>query len=355
MRNSDLIFKLSDPYYNETLKKGAVTNQEELFGHIVLNKMVGIAFKKLDHRDLNPELRKTFSLLNGNYLNRSVLYKKQLKYLASVLSIANFDYSLLKGAFLSTNLYESGQRVSNDFDILISSENISKLQKLLTDSGFIQGRINSSNEIIPATRKEILESRLNYGQTVPFVKNVENSPLVIDINFSLDFKASANNIVEEFLNDTIDAAFEDIFFKTLSPVKFLLHLACHLYKEATTYDWVVGRRDLMLYKFCDIYMFIYKYGTTEYFSSLTEQIKKYGLEKECYYTFENASIIYPALNEIDGFSKVKESIKPERLDFMKQIIYPREKKLFKYDMSFTDWFLCPDRISQLEEIPYEEY
>ena len=102
-------------------------------------------------------------------------------------------------------------------------------------------------------------------------------------------------------------------------------------------------------------MFIYKYGTTEYFSSLTEQIKKYGLEKECYYTFENASIIYPALNEIDGFSKVKESIKPERLDFMKQIIYPREKKLFKYDMSFTDWFLCPDRISQLEEIPYEEY
>ena len=89
MRNSDLIFKLSDPYYNETLKKGAVTNQEELFGHIVLNKMVGIAFKKLDHRDLNPELRKTFYLLNANYLNGSVLYKKQLKYLASVLSIAN--------------------------------------------------------------------------------------------------------------------------------------------------------------------------------------------------------------------------------------------------------------------------
>lgn len=102
-------------------------------------------------------------------------------------------------------------------------------------------------------------------------------------------------------------------------------------------------------------MFICKYGTTEYFSILTEQIKKYGLEKECYYTFENASVIYPALNEIDDFLKVKESIKPEKLDLMKQIIYPREKKLFKYDMSFTDWFFCPDRISQLEEIPYEEY
>ena len=283
------------------------------------------------------------------------MYKQQLKHLSSVLSIAIFDYSLLKGAFLSTNLYEPGQRVSNDFDILISSENISKLQKLLTDSGFIQGRVNSSNEIVPATRKEILESRLNYGQTVSFAKIVENSPLIIDINFSLDFKAAANNIVEEFLNDTIDATFEDICFKTLSPVKFLLHLACHLYKEATTFDWVVGRRDLILYKFCDIYMFIHKYGTTEYFFALTEQIKKYGLERECYYTFEKASIIYPALNEINVFLKLKESIKPEKMDFMKQIIYPREKKLFKYDMSFTDWFLYPDRVSQLEEIPYEEY
>lgn len=350
-----LIFRLSDPLNKDICAANLTSNQEEIFGQIVLNKMVGIAFKKLDHRYLNPELRKTFYLLNDNYLNRSVLYKKQLKYLASVLSIANFDYSLLKGAFLSTNLYEPGQRVSNDFDLLISSSDLSKLQKLLINYGFVQGKVNFYNEIIPAERREILALRMNYGQTVPFVKNVENSPLIIDINFSLDFKAPVNNIVESFLNNTIFVNFEDVCFKTLEPVRFLLHLSCHLYKEATTYDWVAHRRDLMLYKFCDIYMFIHKYGTTEYFSALIKQIKKYGLEKECYYTFENASVIYPALNEIDGFSKVKESIKPERMDFMKQIIYPREKKLFKYEMSFTDWFFCPDRVSQLEEIPYEEY
>ncbi len=356
MESNNLFFRLCDPLQKHIYEADLISNQEELFGQLVLNKMVGIAFKKLEYRALNPELRKTLILLNDNYLNRSALYKKQLKYLVNnILANAEFDYSLLKGSFLSTNLYKSGQRVSNDFDILISPESISRLQKLLIDNGFVQGGVNSSNEIVPATRREILESRLNFGQTVPFVKIIENSPLIIDINFSLDFKASANNIVGEFLNDIVIATFENVRFKTLSPIKFLLHLACHLYKESTTYYWVARRRDLMLYKFCDIYMFINKFGTIEYFSDLIEQIKKYNFEKECYYTFENSSIIYPALNKIDGFLKVKESIKPENLDFMKQIVYPREKKLFKYDMSFTDWFFCPDRVSQLEEIPYEEY
>ena len=355
MESNNLFFRLCDPLQKHIYEADLISNQEELFGQLVLNKMVGIAFRKLNIRAFNPELRKTLTLLNDEYQNRSAVYKMQLKHLANILTNVEFNYSLLKGSFLSTSLYEPGQRVSNDFYILISSEIISRLQKLLIDNGFVQGGVNSSNKIVPATRREILESRLNFGQTVPFVKIVENSPLIIDINFSLDFKASANNIVGEFLNDIVIAIFENVRFKTLSPIKFLLHLACHLYKEATTYDWVVRRRDLMLYKFCDIYMFICKYGTTEYFSDLVEQIKKYGLEKECYYTFENASIIYPALNEIDVFLKMKESIKPEKIDFMKQIIYPREKKLFKYDMSFTDWFFCPDRVSQLEEIPYEEY
>lgn len=354
MKNSGILFKLSDPYYAEKLVFENTVDQEELFGQIVLNKIVWIAFKKTDCIFSNSELKKSLRLLSDNYLSRSTLYKKQLRYLAGVLAIADFDYALLKGAFLSTNLYEPGQRVSNDIDILISSKSISKLQKILTDNGFIQGKINGSGEIIPATRKEVLEARLNYGETVPFIKYVENAPLEIDINFSLDFKASGNT-AEDFIKDTVIAGFENVRFRTLSPVKFLLHLACHLYKEATTYEWVVSRRDLMLYKFCDIYMFICKYGTEEYLSDLVEQIRNYGLEKECYYTFENSSIIYPALNNIDVFLKMKESIKPEKTDFMKQIVYPREKKLFRYNMDFTEWFFCPDRISQLEEIPYEEY
>ena len=47
-------------------------------------------------------------------------------------------------------------------------------------------------------------------------------------------------------------------------------------------------------------------------------------------------------------------LKPNNYNFMKQIIYPRKKRLFKYDMDFVDWFFCDNRIKALNQIKYEE-
>lgn len=351
MYNKDLLFKLCSPNCGNKIKVDGAINIEELFGQIVLNKMVGVVYEKVELKSLNIELQKAIMILQKKYIYINIVLKKHLKYLINILVNFEKNYSLLKGAFLSTNVYSEGQRISNDLDILISSENVSDLQKLLLDNKFIQGFLTDSNEIKPATRKEIIEAKMNFGETVPFIKIIDNEPLVIDINFSMDYKvASEKELIREMLARTEYATFEDVKFKVLNPIDFLIHLSCHLYKEATTYDWVIRRKDLMLYKFCDINVFINKYGSNEYFCNLVKWIKKYKFEKECYYTFENSSIIYPELNDIDGFKSMKESIKPDNLDFMKQIIYPRKKKLYQYDMNFTDWFFCHDRVSKLKEI-----
>lgn len=351
MSDKNLLFELSNPYHAGKIKIEKSINAEELFGQIVLNKMVGVAYDNIELQSLHAELRKVMTILKNYYLSKSVIFKQQLKYLANILINFDKDYSLLKGSFLSTNIYSEGQRISNDFDILISSENVSALQNLLLNNGFIQGYVINSNEIRSATRKEIIEAKMNFGETIPFVKIIENEPLVIDINFSMDYKmASEKKIITEILAKTEYATFEDVKFKVLNPIDFIIHLSCHLYKEATTYDWVIRRRDLMLYKFCDINVFVRKYGTNEYFLNLVKQIKRYKLEKECYYTFENSSIIYPELNDLEGFESMKESIKPANLAFMSQVIYPREKKLFQHDMNFTECFFCPDRVSHLKEI-----
>lgn len=350
-----LLFGLSDPLSGARVETLQGVNQEELFGQIVLNKIVGAACNGLCTQALNPALRRALEVMREDCLRRSTVFKKHLKYLANILREADFPYALLKGALLSVAVYGHGQRVSNDIDILICPKDVSRLQKLLAANGFVQGYAEENRQIRKAERREIIDARMNTGETVPFVRLTDGELLEVDINFSVDFKASEGALVSELLARAESFAFEDVSFKTLSPADFMLHLACHLYKEATTYDWVKKRRDLMLYKFCDINMFICKYGTAALFSDIRSRTEKYGLERPLYYTLENTALVYPRLNEIAGYVQLKEAVKPRDLRFMRQVVYPREKRLFRYNTDFIGWFFCPDRVSQLEEIPYEEY
>ena len=272
--------------------------------------------------------------------------------MSRILSENKFKYAVLKGSFLIPFMYEPGIRTSNDIDILINKSDVSLLQELLKSEDFVQGYFRDG-EIIPASRREIIDSLMNNGETIPFMKMINNELLTMDINFSLDFKAD-NKIVGDILTDCVDMVKDEINLKTLNPVDFIIHLCCHLYKEATTYDWVIRRRDLMLYKFSDINLFLHKYSDEKYLSLLADRIKQFNVEKECYYTFENSAIIYPQIRNIFKFNEFINDIKPDNLDFMKQIIYPREKRLFKYDMDFVDWFFCDNRIKALNEIKYEE-
>jgi len=139
------------------------------------------------------------------------------------------------------------------------------------------------------------------------------------------------------------------YFKfTLEEKDFLIHLCLHLYKEATTYDWILAKRDLLLYKFSDINLLIHKYANKKYCEELSERIKELGVEKECYYAFENTSVIFRELNQNLNFVWLKNSIKPKDLQFMQQIVYPREKKVFIHNMKFEEWFDCNNRIQYLK-------
>jgi len=349
------LFLLSDALLNEKVQIASNDNIELLMGNIILNRIVKIAYNNLDLNTLSADFYKAIQALKESCEKQHLKFEGNLYYLSTLLENIKFKYALLKGAFLSTVLFDNGNRTSNDIDILVEGKNVAEIQSLLINNGFIQGRyIREDNTIISASRKEIIESRMNFGETIPFFKMIDGSPFEVDINFSVDFKPGDNrNLVSELLRDTTTIPIKDQKFYTLNMLDFVIHLCCHLYKEATTYDWVLYRRDLMLYKFSDINVFLHRFGDEEFFNALTNRIKKYNVEKECYYTFENSSIIYPNLKNIKWFNIAKEEIKPYSLNFMKQIIYPREKKLFEYNLSFVDWFFCPNRIEKLREIDYE--
>ena len=343
------IFLLADEYCSKKIKYKDI-HCERFIDFIITNRIIGIAFDNLIKKSLPKKVYIDIKALYENDKNKTDNFKENLIYISYMLKNIDIDYALLKGAFLITHLYPKGHRTSNDIDILVNGEDISKIQDALLENGFVQGYYSKQDGITTATRKEIVESRMNFGETIPFIKMINEKPLIIDINFSVDFKPSTNNIVKNFLNNVIEINYEDMFFKTLNHVDFIIHLCCHLYKEATTYDWVLPKYDLMLYKFSDINVFLHEFGCKDYFLKLLERIKCFEVEKECYYTFENASIIYPKINNIEGFESFMKGFKLESLDFMRQITYPREKKLYRHNMNFKDWFFCENRVSQLEEI-----
>lgn len=338
-------------YSGEKIKIEPTDSQEFLMGWIIMNRCSSIAYKNLDLETIHRDNLMALNVLKSSDEKRAKIFQKNLFSISKLLETVDFNYSFLKGAFLSTALYKLGDRTSKDFDILIESKNVSALQKILLADGFVQGWPGADDQsIIAATRRQIIESRMNFGETVPFIKIVDGVPVSVDVNFSVDFKPDEGvGLVPKLLNNVEEVSGEGFEFKSLSKVDFLIHLCCHLYKEATTYDWVKSRRDLDIYKFSDINVFLQKFGGADFFENLAQHIKEYGIEKECYYTFKNASMIFPKINDIENFGKCLIEIEPENLDYMKEIIYPREKKMYYYNESFLDWLMSNDRTSLLKE------
>ncbi|MCO6018457.1 hypothetical protein CKN86_01305 [Carnobacterium divergens] len=347
------IFELSDVYLTEKIKITSKDNTEQLLGMIIMNRITNIAFKNIDLSEVEFEAFKNLEILSASNKRQARIFKRNLRYVTKLLKDVQCNYAFLKGAYMTTSLYDLGERNSNDIDILVAAEDVVCIQDKLLKHGFIQGKYDRERKkIVPASRERIIRQRMNYGQTVPLVKIHEDQPLEIDLNTSVDFKPELKKeVVKDLLSQKISISIEDYYLNTLNLEDFLIHLCCHLYKEATTYDWVKRRKDLCLYKFSDINVFLNNYSNTDYFNRLEARIKELELEKECYYVFENSTIVYPRLNNLSGFGYFKQQLKPDSLDFMNRVIYPREKKIFEYrTKDFSKRFLLNNRLEDLEEI-----
>ena len=51
--------------------------------------------------------------------------------------------------------------------------------------------------------------------------------------------------------------------------------------------------------------------------------------------------------ELDFYNYLIQSIEPDNLEFMKQIVDPEMGEKYCYDMSFEDWFFAEEKIKFL--------
>lgn len=351
MNEKEVLFLLSDCFLEENDEEFGELDFSKLFGEIVLNRVEGMAYQNLEKMK-KVKFPKVFkNALKKLYYQNCVLteeYICSLKYLASILKGATFNYALLKGAVLNTLLYQKGLRLSNDIDILIAECDIDKCQKLLINNGFVQGEYKEGEGIIQATRKDVIMSRMNYGETIPFLKIYNNDIIMVDINFSLDYKPQkGHRIVESMLQEKRKIQLEEYNFFSLCKEDFFIHLCCHLFKEATTINWVKDKRDLMLYKFSDINLCLHTFMSEKIVSQIVFKSERNGLQKEVYYTIKNTQEIFPTLRNNRYANFILDSLSIDDISFMKAIYNTDDRKSYFYTCDFREWFMNDNRYQSL--------
>ena len=216
-------------------------NWIEILGYLTYHRLAGLAYEKIKNLNVRnfdyPVYLNTY-MINQSQKIRTYEQNKWINIISDELNKKNIKYVFLKGAILNNTLFKYGCRVSNDIDILIEKKSIPIITDVLNKLGFVQGKYNYKTKTIDKfTQKEIKESILTRGETAPFVMKTnlpEIETIDIDINFSIDWKPTDNNIVDDFLNHRILINKNDnIPIFSLNHYHNFIELCIHLYKDCT--------------------------------------------------------------------------------------------------------------------------
>ena len=255
--------------------------------------------------------------------------------LSARLECMKLSHSFLKGVVLTGEIYDFGQRCSNDVDLLIAPKDLSKTSNILKSLGYVQG-LYRDGSIKVFDRAEIIRRRMNWGEVAPFVKLVEDDIahfVEIDINFSLDWMPKNASLTEKFLQNT---TVSNNGIRALDAEHCLVFLCVHLYKEAYILSMVKHFKDIEVYKYIDIFKIV-NLIDKERFWRLSDM---YGLKLQCEYALYCTNILFPSLD-----LKIK---KPKNLD---KVIDPESRnKEHKWDISFIERLYNTSRLDYLRMI-----
>ncbi len=324
-----------------------------VLGHLFFNRMQGIAYGTLKKNNILGKVNREFQNSLGAAYEQNVQKNKSftscVKMLDEILSPRHCNIAMLKGAYLCMQ-YPDGYRTSNDVDLLVSPKDVTTVGKYLTDAGFKQGNIQNG-EFIPASRKEIIGSKMMRGETVRYIMEVDlpfMKFLEVDINFSLDYKNGNDDILSNMLSNVCITSEKKLSIPTLSSSDFFIHLCAHLYKEATTLPWIEMRRDMTLYKYCDIYVLLSK--MTDYqIQEIFARARELEMEKICAYAILETTGLFDMPKGLAYQTSI--SALSGEPDFCLKVVSPKDKKILIYRTTDVNKrFFMKSRANDLEEV-----
>lgn len=207
------------------------------------------------------------SYWNGSVVKANAYYK-HIEIIANIMNKANLEYAFIKGFDLVDKLYYKKSpyiREFNDLDILVAEKDLTIVEKLFLNEGFVFGDYDfESNEIIPASRYDIIRMKIDSHQLYTLVKkesynDIFAGPIFIDINYTIfeGGKKFTPIATEKILTTTeIRTSFNNIQYKSLDIYYTFIQLEYHLYREAHTELFRKQGTETSLQKFCDIYEYL---------------------------------------------------------------------------------------------------
>lgn len=346
--------KAKGGYFDDALLSSA---SPSVLGQLFYNRMQGVAYDRLKKQSalahVNREFRNSLKYAYEQNKERNISFFKCVALVRDALASCNCKVAMLKGAVLCA-YYPEGCRTSNDIDLLVHPYDVTMVGRALLSAGFCQGNIRD-DVFFPASRRDIVESKMMRGETVPFVKAV-NLPslqyIEVDINFSVDYKNNMPELVSDLLRRGVMRDVNGLTIPTLDTDDFFIHLCAHLYKEATTFPWIVMHRDMTLYKYCDIYMLLMEM-TEEDIARVFMRARELDIDKVCAYAISETMSLFDIDNAF--VSKIIKEFFGSDDSFLRRVISPNNSKILMYRTSdATKRFFMSDRTRNLiEEVKNE--
>lgn len=165
--------------------------------------------------------------------------------------LKKINYCVVKGAALSTLAYGfSEMRNSVDIDLLINRKDLRLILESLKRNGFFYQNIE--RDINREERAFLLSST---HQWKPMVKKTGFITTIIDINFDIFWGEYTGKRVDidQFLSDTIEMEIYGVKVKTLPPLKAMVQLILHHYKEMNSVYHLAGHNCINYNMFKDVY------------------------------------------------------------------------------------------------------
>ena len=157
----------------------------------------------------------------------------------------NLNYSVVKGDALSKLAYgRVNQRFYNDVDVIVLRANLKELNYILFKCGYEQREHSREENILFLSASH---------QTLPYT--CKHNYLTIDINFDIlwgEYEGKRIDI-EEFLSDTIEMEIYGVKVKTLPPLKAMIQLILHHYKDMNSLFLLATRKSIRYDMFKDVY------------------------------------------------------------------------------------------------------
>ena len=200
------------------------------------------------------------------------------KYMEISRIFSGKKYAVIKGEVLSLYAYNAPHlRKSSDVDILVPRMSLKDIEKELQNNSFENECLSRRDEVMLLTSSH---------QTLPWGKYLYPwGNLIIDLNFDVFWGEYEGKRIDisGFLSDTVDIDICGVKIKSLTPLKAMVQLILHDYKDMNSIYLLSIGKSIKTSMFKDIFYLLKNNSETISIEKLYSICDEYGIIPYAYY------------------------------------------------------------------------